>query len=120
MSCNCIRVCDIPKCSSSIVVGQVDPSITIIVQFKDIVTGRIKQVQAESDEEGYLVIDTETIIGFLSENFVYEVTLLANNQNQCNTTTWTIGEETDIECVTVRVVNIPVSEFFDAHFKILE
>jgi|SRR6478752_10136634 len=110
MSCNCTRVCSIPKCIEIINAGTIDPNITAIVQFKEIITGRIKQVQTVVYEEGALQVDVTALVevGFFSENMVYEMTILASNANQCDTTSWAIDETENIECVLLTFVNIGV------------
>lgn len=100
MSCNCTPVCQISRCVELLTIGVLTPDTTVTVQFKDIITGRIRQVIAESDGDGLLVVDVSEISAFFSENFVYELSLLAANTNQCNTTNFTVGE-TEIACAQV-------------------
>lgn len=118
MSCSCTNVCEIPTCVETINMGIIDPDITVLVQFKEIVTGRIKQVQGESDETGELIIDVSNINSFFSPNFVYEVTILASNANQCDTEDWTIDDTADVECVQIRFIQIEVEEPVNAELQI--
>lgn len=99
MSCECPKVCTMPKCSESIIIGTIAPDTTVLVQFQNIITGKIKQVQSESDEDGLLTADISLINSFFTENFAYEITLLSSNKNQCDISEWLIGEES-VSCVT--------------------
>lgn len=125
MSCECTSVCSVSRCVELLTIGTIDPDTTVIVQFKDIITGRIKQVNATSDENGLLIADVSTINTFFSESFVYEISLLGSNVNQCNTTNFFVGE-TEVSCIRLTfaayensngtlVINDPIIPEFDTY-----
>lgn len=101
MICNCTPVCSVSQCVETLTIGTIAPDTTVLVQFKDIVTGRIKQITATSDENGLLIADVSSINNFFSANLVYELSVLANNTSQCQTINITIGE-TEIYCALIK------------------
>lgn len=98
--------------------GTATPTTDYIVQFKDLVTGRIKQAETTSDGDGLITVNVDEISGFFSPNFVYELTVLTSNSSQCNVIEWTIvGGTEPLSCVNITFVDIDVDIDFQAEIK---
>lgn len=104
MSCDCPKVCEVSACANEIVIGTIDDADTdVIVQFTELITGRIKQFESTSDGSGDVSVDIEDERNFFTPNFIYELRILASNDNQCDTLPFTI-DSIEYECVEVRFV----------------
>lgn len=105
MSCNCTQTCLIPSCIESLIIGTIETTDSVVVQFLDIVTGRTKTVEAQAEPSGQLIADVSEFADFFTPNFVYELRILTDTSSLCNTIDFTIGEgETaqTLSCVTLN------------------
>lgn len=124
MSCNCNKVYPIPLCAELIEIGAIELVLTdVIVQFNNIITGKVKQVTTTSDVSGFVTADVTTLGTFLTPNFSYEVTILANNESQGETYPFRIDPDSDLYSLTC-VYFTPISVSIDdepiiAKFKLI-
>jgi hypothetical protein len=106
MDCNCAKACSIPYCITELEIGIIEPDLTsLVVEFKDITTGRVKKLTGIAPQsDGLLIVDVATINAFFSPNFTYEIKVLFSDESECETVPIIIGDQT-VECVAVNFIS---------------
>lgn len=96
MNCNsCFKTRPLNSCSDEIVIGTFAPDTDYYVYLEIIATGNIMRLEATSENDGLLPINTEGIDFATSLEYMLWVTL-ASATNQHNTVTFTASDGVDV------------------------